>query len=126
MKDVGPSKKPAKAPVKAGLGALAKKAKEPVKAKPVVKAKKPSVISSIFDSIESGTFDSKKIEEKPLTSVKPESSSTLSNNLISSIFESVKSSSKTIENVKSDAAAEDDGSKMKITKVFDFAGEAVE
>jgi len=127
LKDVGPTKKAKKSG--SGLGALSSISKpkkstsgnEP-KAKSKSKAAKSS-IDSLFDTFESGQ-KIEKVEEKM-----PEKSTEHPKSLMSSIFESVKNKPET-ENEKSeeksDENSEDTEGKMKITKVFDFAGEAVE
>ena len=107
--------------------------------KPVKKAAPPktkaftkpkSSIDSLFESLESGTSSSSKIEtetEKNVSTMKPQ------NSLIGSIFESMKTDQSTNKSqeekkVENETEVKDhDGSKiMKITKVFDFAGETVE
>ena len=88
--------------------------------KPKIPVSKPkSSIDSLFDSFEKGTFEPKtEKKEETKTIVQPKS-------LMSSIFENVKTKNVT-STEKSENNDEDDESKMKITKVFDFAGEAVE
>ena len=119
-KDVGEtkSKKPS---TSGGLGSLTSSSK-PVKKtqKPKIPVSKPkSSIDSLFDSFEKGTFEPKtEKKEETKTIVQPKS-------LMSSIFENVKTKNVT-STEKSGNNDEDDESKMKITKVFDFAGEAVE
>ena len=59
----------------------------------------------------------------------PEKPTELPKSLMSSIFESVKNKTSAEDEKsddKSDNMSEDAEGKMKITKVFDFAGEAVE
>ena len=121
-KDVGEtkSKKPS---TSGGLGSLTSSSK-PVKKpqKPKIPVSKPkSSIDSLFDSFEKGTFEPNKTEKKEETKtiVQPKS-------LMSSIFENVKTKNVTSTEKSENNTAEDDESKMKITKVFDFAGEAVE
>merc|ERR1712037_1034552 len=76
-----------------------------------------SSIDSLFDTFESGD----KIEdviEKP-----PEKIPEQPKSLMSSIFEAVKNKT---GDQKVETSSEEDQGKMKITKVFDFAGESVE
>ena len=119
-----------------GLGFLTSMNKPVKKAVPPPKTKafsKPkSSIDSLFESLESGTSTSMaggKIEpetEKNVVTEKPQ------NSLIGSIFENIKKSNQQSANKPQEEKVEnendqDDGSKiMKITKVFDFAGETVE
>ena len=88
-----------------------------------------SSIDSLFDTIESGN-KIEKVEE-----IKNDHPKQLPKSLMSSIFASVKTKNPTeeetgakdITNEKSvENSNNDDQGKMKITKVFDFAGEAVE
>ena len=123
LKDAGPSKKPKKV-VGGGLGSLSSiskpkkstgnenKAKSKSKSKPA-----KSSIDSLFDTFESGN----KIEdviEKP-----PEKIPEQPKSLMSSIFEAVKNKT---GDQKAETSFEEDQGKMKITKVYDFAGECVE
>ena len=113
LKDVGTNSKK-KSSSGGGLGSLSSMSKQ--KKSSSVRNKtcksKQTPISSIFD-----TFSSKTPAEKEKPAEQPKS-------LMSSIFESVKKSSSDPKEVEKEE--ETDESKMKITKVFDFAGEAVE
>ena len=88
------------------------KAKTKSKTKPA-----KSSIDSLFDTFESGN----KIEDvikKPSEKIPEQPKS-----LMSSIFESVQNKT---GDQKVETLSEEDQGKMKITKVFDFAGESVE
>ena len=101
-------------------------------AKPKAAPKPKSSIDSLFDSFEKGIVPpsepEKSSQEKEVIS-QPKS-------LMSSIFESVKNSNESeneavtgTEKKNNGEEGDDDDnndSKMKITKVYDFAGEAVE
>lgn len=123
LKDAGPSKKP-KNVAGGGLGSLSSISKpkkstgneNKAKAKSKTKPAKSS-IDSLFDTFESGN----KIEdviEKP-----PEKIPEQPKSLMSSIFEAVKNKT---GDQKVETSSEEGQGKMKITKVFDFAGESVE
>lgn len=118
LKDVGP-KKPAKKTSGGGLGSLSSlgkpKATNAAKTKTKPKTQKASSISSIFDNI--GDSSSSKTE-KPKGQEQPQS-------LMSSIFETIKKAPQAEDNKNEESEPTDDN-KVKITKVFDFAGEAVE
>jgi len=127
LKDVGPTKKVKKPG--SGLGALSsiskpKKSATGNELKPKSKPKPAkSSIDSLFDTFESGQ-KIETVEEKL-----PEKPTELPKSLMSSIFESVKNKTSAEDeksDEKSDNMSEDAEGKMKITKVFDFAGEAVE
>lgn len=123
LKDVGGSsgqKKPLKSG--GGLGSLTsmsnkKGSKKPAsnsKAKSTTVKKPASSIASIFDTFSTDTLEDKKpekIQEQPKS-------------LMSSIFESVKQTTEAKKETEAQEKA--DENKLKITKVFDFAGETVE
>jgi len=146
LKDVGPVKKAKKSGGSSGAGgglgaisSLSKPKKYPEnnsKAKSKTKSVVKSSIDSLFDTIESGN-KIEKVEE-----IKDDAANDTSNpkgglpkSLMSSIFASAKTkpptkeeadditNEKSVQNSKND---DQDSGKMKITKVFDFAGEAVE
>ncbi len=76
----------------------------------------PSSISSIFDNIGNDCDD--------ITSQTPPGEAQRPPSLMSSIFETVKKQGSGKPEAESDTKV--DENKMKITQVFDFAGEAVE
>ena len=133
LADVEP-KKDTKKPVKkakSGLGSLsAMGSKKPsgasVKKKPSVKKPAQSVVASIFAAMDSG--DTEKPEIKP---DEQEVQAKETKSVVSSIFEKAEASvsesqDKSDSKDLNDEGQADPGDKMKITKVFDFAGEAIE
>ena len=89
------------------------KAKSKSKTKPA-----KSSIDSLFDTFESGNKIEDVIEKPPEAKIPEQPKS-----LMSSIFEAVKNKT---GDQKVETSSEEDQGKMKITKVFDFAGESVE
>ena len=97
--------------------------------KPKPASKPKSSIDSLFDSFEKGIVP----PSEPEKSSQQKEAISQPKSLMSSIFESVKNSNEseneTGSEKKNDEEERDDDdndSKMKITKVYDFAGEAVE
>ena len=127
--DASSSSLPKKPKSSGGLGFLTS-INKPVKkaAAPKTKAfsKPKSSIDSLFESFESGTSGKigTETEKNVADKEKPQ------NSLIGSIFENIntnKSANKSQQEKKvENENDQDENSKMKITKVFDFAGESVE